>query len=139
MIHIVLPYPPSSNNLYATVGHRRVLSSAGRAYKKTVAECCLIELVGVPLPLTTRLALILWISPPTRRHYDMDGKVKVVQDALQDAGVFVNDEQIDELHVYRCGIHPGGMAEVILLEYAIEYSVYPHGEGCEGLYHQGAL
>ena len=44
-------------------------------------------------------------------------RVKAVQDALQLAGVFLDDEQVDFLWVVRRPIVQGGMCKVVLVEY----------------------
>ena len=38
----------------------------------------------------------------TRRKWDMDNRIKPLQDCLEYAGVIVNDSQVEILHVERC-------------------------------------
>ncbi len=36
-LKLILPYPPSVNNLYATFGGRRIVSAKGRKFKADIA------------------------------------------------------------------------------------------------------
>lgn len=40
-------------------------------------------------------------SPPDRRARDLDNILKALLDALAHAGVYADDSEIDELHIYR--------------------------------------
>jgi len=55
-----------------------------------------------------RLAVVIEIVPANGRRFDIDGRAKALLDALEDAGVYSNDEQIDHLQIrrYPCNI-PG--------------------------------
>jgi Holliday junction resolvase RusA-like endonuclease len=37
VLKLILPYPPSVNNLYATFGGRRIISAKGRKFKSDIA------------------------------------------------------------------------------------------------------
>jgi Holliday junction resolvase RusA-like endonuclease len=121
MIRLELPWPPSTNTLYPTgADGRRHRSAALTAYYRQVAECCLLQLVGTRRPLMTRLRISLWLSPPRDQRWDVDGRLKALQDALEKACVYANDQQIDEVHVYRCAPMAGGKVEVRIDEYEYE-------------------
>jgi crossover junction endodeoxyribonuclease RusA len=49
-----------------------------------------------------------------RRAADLDNRLKALNDALEHAGVFDDDEQIDELHVTRGPIVKGGECFVMI-------------------------
>ena len=121
MLSLVLPWPPSTNHYLRHVGTKILISAAGRQFRRAVAECCLLQLVGIPRPLETRLALVVFLYPPTHQLTDIDNRIKPLQDALQQAMVYVNDAQIDEIHLYRREIIAGGKAEVRIVEYAYEF------------------
>ena len=104
---ITLPVPPSINHQYATVNGRRILSSAGRAYKTQVgrqvgaalaqspARTSLMDrLYSGPLVLSIRF----YFSSALRR--DVDGGLKIAQDALCE-GLGLNDNRIIETHLYK--------------------------------------
>ena len=54
------------------------------------------------------------LHPKDRRKQDIDNRIKALWDALADAGVIDNDEQIDVLMVQRGAIKKGGGCMVII-------------------------
>ena len=83
-------------------GRTRVLiSKQGRDYKAAVANAA-----GRREKATGRLSIDVKLSAPTKRRYDLDNRLKALQDALQGAGIFDDDEQIDIITVTR--LPPGG-------------------------------
>jgi crossover junction endodeoxyribonuclease RusA len=102
-----LPVPPSINHQYATVNGRRLLSSAGRGYKATVAQQIVVALARSPhkesLLRALRgsdltLSIHFYFSSPLRR--DVDGGLKIAQDALCEA-LGLNDNRIVEIHLCK--------------------------------------
>ena len=106
-VALTLPVPPSVNHQYATVNGRRLLSSAGRAYKAQVGQ-----LVWVKLAQSTHRAALLarlqseWLALSIRFYFtsalrrDVDGGLKIAQDALCE-GLGINDNRIVETHLYK--------------------------------------
>ena len=82
MIELCLPWPPSVNRIWRSVGGRVLLSADGRAYRQIVAAAVL-EQHGPADPLTGRLSMTLRAYPPDRRRRDVDNLAKLVLDALQ--------------------------------------------------------
>ena len=68
----------------------------------------------VPKLGTARLEMQVTLYPKDRRKQDIDNRIKALWDALADAGVFDNDEQIDTLMVQRGAIKKGGGCMVII-------------------------
>ena len=119
MIEITLPWPPSQNTYYRSVlmgKHVRVLiSKKGRAYRELVGQRCMqAGLNGKRL--TGRLAVVLYLYPPTRRECDVANYEKAAIDALEAAQVFVNDSQIDDNRQVRCPVLKGGALVVTIEE-----------------------
>jgi len=54
------------------------------------------------------------LFPPTRRSFDIDNYGKSVLDLLQSAGVFPNDNQVDEFYVERREVVSGGKSIVTI-------------------------
>jgi len=106
-VALTLPVPPSVNHQYATVSGRRLISSAGRAYKAQVGQ-----LVWLKLAQSTHRAALLarlqseWLTLSIRFYFtsplrrDVDGGLKIAQDALCE-GLGINDNRIVETHLYK--------------------------------------
>jgi len=112
MLVLNLPLPPSVNHYWGTHGHRRYVSKAGVLFKEQVQDY-VIE-YKVPKLGTARLEMQVTLYPKDRRKQDIDNRIKALWDALADAGVFDNDEQIDILMVQRGEIKKGGGCLVII-------------------------
>jgi crossover junction endodeoxyribonuclease RusA len=106
-LFVVLPLPPSINHQYATVNGRRVLASPGRHYKTAVARHLLSVLRQSPhrteflMYLETHaLSLSLRFHFKTALRRDLDGGLKIAQDALCQA-IDLNDNRITEIHLHK--------------------------------------
>ena len=95
----ILPWPPSVNATYRAHGGRVILSTRYRRWRKAVADV-FASLAG-PRGFEGRVAVRLVLRAGTRRAYDLDNRVKPVQDALVHAGILGDDEQVDRLEVVR--------------------------------------
>lgn len=89
-----------------------VLSKAGRDYKQAVAEYVIEH--KTPKLGNARLEVTIWVYPSNRRIFDLDNRLKAILDALQDAGVYDDDSQIDVLMIQRGKIVKGGSCTVII-------------------------
>ena len=56
---------------------------------------------NVPKYGEQKLKITMVLQPKDRRKIDIDNRIKCVLDSLQEAGVFDDDFQVDELHVMR--------------------------------------
>jgi crossover junction endodeoxyribonuclease RusA len=56
---------------------------------------------------TDRLRVELSVTPPDNRRRDLDNLLKATLDAMQIAGVYYDDSQIDELLVIRRPVRKG--------------------------------
>ena len=106
-----LPWPPSINHYWRRVGHRTLISREGRTFRRNV--CALLGGSGPRKPPADgRIALCMDAFPPDRRRRDLDNIAKPVLDALEHAGVYLDDSQIDILLTQRREIVKGGKLEV---------------------------
>lgn len=106
-ISFTLPLPPSVNSQYARVGIRRVLSKEAKSFKKTVAGR--IHRLRVDDVITDAFIALLqagWVGifmdmyfkSPMKR--DLDGGLKITQDAILDA-LGVNDNRVVDIHLVK--------------------------------------
>lgn len=119
-VFLLLPYPPLNNRYYRHVGPRVLLSAEGRRYKALVAQVVQAEWPrDVQRPFNTLLVCSVTIHVPSLRHKpDADAVLKGPLDAMAYAGVYLNDKQIKDLHVYsREPRIPDGCLEVTLEPY----------------------
>ena len=112
MVIFDLPLPPSMNTYWRNFRGRTILSKAGRQFKIDVSESVIAQ--KVPKLGTQRLKVLIYLHPKDRRKIDLDNRLKSCIDALQDAGVFDDDEQIDHLTIQRATIKSGGGATVAI-------------------------
>ena len=112
MILLNLPLPPSVNSYRTIFRGRMGISKAGREFKAQVSDY-VVE-YRVPKLGKARLEMKVVIFPRDRRKQDIDNRIKALWDALNDAGVFDDDEQIDVLMIERGEIKKGGGVLVII-------------------------
>lgn len=108
-----LPYPPSVNHYWRRVGFRTLISRGGRRYRRDVVA---LLAAGRAAPLRGRVELVVHVFPPDDRRRDLDNLQKALCDALQHAGVYADDSQIDRLDVHRGPVVPGGKVIVQVTE-----------------------
>lgn len=113
MITLTLPWPPSVNHYYRRVGNATLISREGRRYRRRIHGEAL--LAGSPR-VEGRLAVRIAASPPDHRRRDLDNVQKALLDALQHAGVYGDDSQIDRITVERAGVVEGGRVVVEISE-----------------------
>lgn len=106
-----LPYPPSVNLYWRNFQGRTVLSAQAREYRKAI-----LAAIGPRKPLLGRLRVVVELFHPSKRKHDIDNRVKALFDALQHAGVFRDDEQIDEFTVKRMPVEKNGRCRVDIQE-----------------------
>lgn len=112
-VSLTLPWPPTVNTYWRHVGARVLISREGRAYRQRVDRCVLVA--GRPRFGARRLAVQIDVFPPDRRRRDLDNLGKALLDALQAAGVYDDDGQIDLL-LYRRRARGAGSVVVRIME-----------------------
>lgn len=109
-----LPFPPSVNNLFATVGRKRVRSDRYRAWAKQAGE--FITMQGrkhVQGHVSMHVALVR----PDRRTRDLSNTLKALEDLLVDMAVIDDDSLIQRISVQWV---PDGPPCVVLVQEASE-------------------
>ena len=112
MLFLTLPFPPSMNTYWRNFRGRTILSPKGREFKAAVADY-VVE-YRVPKLGDSKLRISMVLFPRDKRKIDIDNRIKCVLDALQDAGVFNDDFQVDELSIVRGKPIKGGAIRVLI-------------------------
>ena len=115
---LTLPYPPSVNHYWRRVGPQTLISREGRTFRRNV--CALLGGGGMRKPPSSgRIALAMDAFPPDRRRRDLDNIQKPVLDALEHAGIYADDSQIDLLVTRRREAVPDGRLLVTVEEFPL--------------------
>jgi crossover junction endodeoxyribonuclease RusA len=97
LLTLRLPYPPSNNRYYRHAKGRTYLSGDGYAYRIAVLE----RRPRQGWPMLGRLRMRIEVTPNRGVGIDLDNAPKSICDALQYAGIYYDDSQIDDLQVVR--------------------------------------
>jgi len=106
-VRFALPLPPSINQQYTRAGNRRVLSKEAKSFKKVVRHK--IHRLRVDEVITDAfiaqlqqgwisLFLDMYFASPLKR--DLDGGLKITQDAILDA-LGINDNRVVDIHLVK--------------------------------------
>jgi crossover junction endodeoxyribonuclease RusA len=113
VVSFTLPWPPSVNHYYAVVRGRKIMSAAGRSYRTAASMDLFMQ--HVPAQRAgSRLALRIVAFPPDRRARDLDNLLKPLLDSLTAARIIEDDGMIDDLHIIRGNVTPGGSVSIEL-------------------------
>ena len=91
-------WPPSVNGLYRAINGRSILTKKARAWYKN--NKLMLQ------PMEGRLGVTIKLYPPDKRRRDIDNYSKAVLDLLTKSEAWIDDEQVDVLHVERHNIVP---------------------------------
>lgn len=74
-----LPWPPTANTMFGLKGHMRFVSSKYKAWK----DLALTHLASQrPTKMDGCVAVTIKLTPPTKRQWDIDNRVKPIIDIL---------------------------------------------------------
>ena len=100
-----LPLSPTINSYYQFHGHRRYVGEAGKKFKAAVKEAVNAQNVRFG---AQKIALLVTIHFRDRRLQDLSNRIKALEDALVQAGLFDDDSQIKRLVIDEGEIVKGG-------------------------------
>jgi Holliday junction resolvase RusA-like endonuclease len=115
MIKLTLPWAPSTNHSHHYGAGRKFMSKPTRLFREKVQEIVIdakAKITGTP-----RLAIFYAFYPPDKRRRDIGNYEKQTTDALMEAGVFEDDEQIDFIWLVRRPQIKGGQIKVVIVEH----------------------
>ena len=92
--------PPTVNTMYRSGCGRRYKTKECREFQEQTSELMQRSYTW-PEPYTGRASLLIRFTVTDKRRWDIDNRVKALQDCLIISGVLKDDCQIDILHVER--------------------------------------
>lgn len=111
---LTLPLGPTINHYYQRNKNGGVrISQAGQDFRWEVARA--VREAKMPT-IKGRVCMVVRVYPRSKAKTDISNRIKPLEDALQAAGAFLNDEQIDDERVLRGGVVSGGRIEVLIGE-----------------------
>jgi crossover junction endodeoxyribonuclease RusA len=118
MSGLTLPWPPSGNRYWRHSGKGVYLNPEALAYRHEVAATVwAAKGRGEFVPMgDKRLRVVATYYEPDRRRRDLDNFWKQLADALEEAGAFADDGQIDDLHLVRGGVRKGAPCVEVCIE-----------------------
>ena len=114
----LLGLPPTVNHMYRTGYRSRYKTLEVREYQQYAVNK-LREAWQGRKALSGRIEMRLIFTTDNRHRWDIDNRVKALQDCLSIAGVIQDDSQVDALHVERC-YGNGQNTKMIVSEIGIE-------------------
>ena len=92
--------PPTINNYYGRSGYTVYKRTQARHWQEQ-AVSLLSEHWGSKPPYPYPVEFMIIYQSPKRRKWDIDNRIKPLQDCLELAGIIKNDRQVESLHVRR--------------------------------------
>lgn len=112
---VILPYPPSVNHYWGVNPRngQRFLKTKGKNYRMDVQAVIWKQFNG-KLMLRGLLRVTIGANMPDRLCRDLDNVLKATLDGLEHAGVYHDDNQIDDLRIVRLRPEPPGRLKVVI-------------------------
>lgn len=109
VLRLELPWPPTANHYtgYRVAGSKEkpfvqaYPTSQAKEFHRNVQAIVMRDRAAKNWSCPLKLSV--WTYPPDRRKRDTSNLFKMLEDALQRAGVFEDDYQIAEHHAWRTG------------------------------------
>lgn len=112
-----LPFPPSEKSYYAIgKSKNKYVTKVGKAYQTAIAESVHEQSASINIMSPISMTVILYM--PDRRVRDVDNYMKALLDGLDLAGVYDDDNLVDQLHSVRGEVVKGGSCVVLISDAA---------------------
>ncbi len=92
-------WPPSINNYWRRNGSKYFICKKGREFRQHVKQVCINN--HIVFDKEDKLSIAVLAFPPDKRRRDLDNILKAIMDSLEKAGVYHDDNQIDQLTIKR--------------------------------------
>lgn len=115
MIELILPWSPTVNSYYVKSKTHVFISTKGKNFREDVAEAIAQQVPDLMLGDMKMLVEVV-LFPPDRRKRDLDNHMKALLDSLAKAGIWEDDSQIDQLHIYRGEVVDKGLIHMRIFE-----------------------
>lgn len=99
-ILFTLEWCPTVNHYWLTHKNYKYISQKGREFRKSVNRIVALNPDHKKF-YSKKLAIHIIANPPDSRKRDLDNLLKAPLDALQNAGVYKDDNQIEEIIIRR--------------------------------------
>lgn len=114
MIRIIVPIPPGVNNLFATVGKRRVKSKRYRDWREAAWASVMQQ--TRPEAIRGPFVASFLVTRPDKRKRDLDGLLKAPLDLLVDLGLIDDDSLAENLSIGWLGHEKPATMQIIVRE-----------------------
>jgi len=110
MLTLLLPFPPTTNNLFANAarGRGRFPTRQYKAWRERAAVAIRRQ---APEPIKGAVELNIQLGRPDRRRRDLSNYIKALEDALVQHGLIEDDSMVQTLSV-AWGSIPGATVRV---------------------------
>ena len=110
--------PPTVNHIYRGAKGWRYLTQETRNFQERITAL-LREQWRNKKSYTGPVFLSIFFYPDNERRWDIDNRVKALQDCLEKAGIIANDTQINALYVTRVDGKKKAATRIVLREWHI--------------------
>ena len=98
MIEITLPWPPTVNNYWQRNADGSIrISKEGKSFREAVCWAIMEKSLGAGLASLVKVSIEAYA--PDNRRRDIYNVLKALLDALTHAGVWRDDDQVDDLRI----------------------------------------
>lgn len=111
MLELHLPFPPTTNNLFANLRGGRGGRYPTKAYKAWRERAAVAIRRQAPEPIKGAVTLDIQLGRPDRRRRDLSNYIKALEDALVQHGLIEDDSMVQALLV-EWGSVPGATVRV---------------------------
>lgn len=102
------PFPLTLNHAWLTNGKRRYRTKTYLDFEQKIGK-----IVGGKLLRKGRYRVSVFLFPNNRRLYDADNRIKCLLDALTRSGIWDDDSQVNQIHIYKGEVIEGDAQAVV--------------------------